>query len=53
MEPAQSGQVQQLGHPSGSTDTKSKIRQLLQSTKSENKVSNKQNKMNQLTYLIC
>ena len=32
MEPAQPGQVQQLGHPSGSRDAKSEIGQLLQSS---------------------
>ena len=32
MEPAQTGQVQQLSHPSGSTDTKSEIGKLLQSS---------------------
>ena len=32
MEPAQTGQIQQLGYPLESTDTKSEIRQLLQSS---------------------
>ena len=65
MEPAQTRQVQQLGNPLGSMNTKSEIRQLLQSSATftnctfyliqneSTRVNSEQNKRNQLTYLVC